>query len=110
MSRNSTLGVVGGILIALAAIMTGDGLNISTDALSSTINLVLFLAGIGVVLFLLMHKRVAASYCAIAATTIAIIAVVDMFRSDAFSVTLKLVFLVVGVILAIMACVGRSRN
>jgi hypothetical protein len=103
------MGILGGVLIAVAAILTGSGFNFSTDTLKNTTLLILFLAGIAVVIFLLMGNRTYAGYSAIAATTIALIAVVDMIRGPGLDLTVRLVVLVVGVILALIGSVGSKK-
>ena len=108
-SRNDTLGVVGGILIAIAALMTGTGFALSTSGLSTPYTLVLFAAGVGLAVFLLMGKLNWAVYAVIAAATIALIEVLALIM-DGASVTLRLVVLVVGVILGLLATTWNHRR
>lgn len=109
MSRNTTLGVIGGGLIVLAVFLAGSGFDFNGSALDSTTNLVLFLAGLFVALLLIMGKRHLASYAAVAAATIAVIWVVDLLRGDGFEFTVKLVALIIGVILSLMATVSGKK-
>lgn len=108
MSRRN-MGIVGGVLIAIAALLTGTGFNFSTDALKDTMSLVLFLVGLGVAILLMVGSRVHASYCAVAATTIAVIYIIDMLRGSGLDLSVKLVLLVIGVILALMATLSNKR-
>ncbi len=108
-SRNRQLGIIGGVLIALAALMTGTGFSLSTSGLGSAGTLVLFAAGIGVIVFLLSGKLNWAVYAAIAAATLALIEVLALVIDNA-QVTLRLVVLVVGVILALLATTWHHRR
>ncbi len=108
-SNNRQLGIVGGVLIALAALMTGTGFALSTDGLSHPYSLVLFAAGLGLVVFLLSGKLNWAVYAVIAAATIALIEVLSLVM-DSVSVSLKLVVLVVGVILGLLATTWHHRR
>jgi hypothetical protein len=108
MSRRN-MGIIGGVLIAVAALLTGTGFNFASASLKDTTSLVLFLVGLGVAIFLMMGNRVWASYCAIAATTITVIYVIDMFRGNGLDFSVKLVLLVIGVILALIATLGRKK-
>jgi len=108
-SNNRQLGIIGGVLIALAALMTGTGFAISTSGLSTAYTLVLFAAGIGVIVFLLSGKLNWAVYSAIAAATIALIEVLALVI-DSAQITLRLVVLVVGVILALLATTWHHRR
>ncbi len=106
---NKNLGILGGALIAAAALLTGSGLDFGTDALHSTTPLVLFVVGLGVVILLIVGSRLYASYCAIAATTIAAIYVIDLLRGSGFTFTVKLVVLIVGVVLALISTLGSKK-
>jgi hypothetical protein len=107
--RNRQLGIIGGVLIALAALMTGTGFTISTSGLGTAYTLVLFAAGIGVIVFLLTGRLNWAVYSAIAAATIALIEVLALVVDNA-TITLRLVVLVVGVILALLATTWHHRR
>jgi hypothetical protein len=109
MSRNNLLGIIGGGLIVLAAFLTGDGFEFNSDALDSTMLLILAIAGAGVVVFLLINQPLLASYCAVAAMTIAVIDVVELVRADLLEFTVQLGALVLGVILALVATVARKK-
>ncbi len=108
-SKNRQLGIIGGILVALAALMTGSGFNLSTSGLSTAATLVLFTAGIGIIVFLLSGKLNWAVYATIAAATFALIGVLELVM-DSADVTLRLVILVVGVILALLATTWHHRR
>ena len=109
MKRNSQLGILGGIMIALAALMTGNGFAFASANLKSAELLVLFAAGVGVIVFILMHNFAWASYSAIAAATIALIWIVSLFGSNGGDLSVRLVILVIGAILALIATVSRRR-
>ncbi len=109
MSRNNTMGVVGGLLIILASFLVGSGFDFNSSTLDDTTTLVLFIAGLGVVVFLLMSRHNLATYAAVAAATIALIWIIEMFRADAVDLTVKLVVLIVGVVLALLATVGKRH-
>ncbi len=108
-SSNRLLGIIGGVLIALAALMTGSGFALSTDNLSHAYGLVLFAAGIGLVVFLLVGKLNWAVYAVIAAATIALIELLGLIM-DSASFTLRLGILVVGVILGLLATTWHHRR
>lgn len=105
MSRNNTLGVIGGVLIALSVFFSGNTANFDLDRISGGTTIVLFVAGVLVAVFLVMRNRGWAGYAAIAATTIAIIAIVD----GAAALTLGFVLLIVGVIMALIATVFGKK-
>jgi hypothetical protein len=108
MSRKN-FGVVGGLLIAFAVLLTGTGLNFATDSLKGTTSLVLFVVGLAVALLLIFGNRVYASYCAIAASTITTIYLIDLLRGPGFTLSIKLVVLVVGVVLALYSTLGSKK-
>lgn len=108
-SKNRQLGIIGGVLIALAALMTGKGFAISTSGLGTAGTLVLFAAGIGVIVFLLTGHLNWAVYSTVAAATLALIEVLALIM-DSAQVTLRLVVLVVGVILALLATTWHHRR
>jgi hypothetical protein len=108
MSRKN-FGVLGGLLIAFAVLLTGTGLNFGTESLKGTTSLVLFVVGLGVALLLRIGNRLYASYCAIAASTITVIMVVDMLRGSGFELSVKLVVLLVGVVLALYSTLGSKK-
>lgn len=110
MSRSNAMGVIGGGLIILAVFLTGTGFDFNSEALDSTPLLILFLAGLGVALFLLMGKRTIAAYCAIAALTLSLVMIVELVRADAFDLTVQIVVLIIGVILALMGSLVHSRE
>jgi len=109
MNRTTLLGVIGGGLIVLASFLTGTGWSFTGDALSGTTALILFVSGIGVALFAVMGRRVLASYFAVAATTIALIWVVDALRADTVSISIKLIVAAVGALLSLAATLGRRE-
>ncbi len=107
--KNRQFGILGGVLIALATLMTGTGFALSTDGLGHPYSLVLFAAGVGLVVFLLMSKLNWAVYAVIAAATIALIELLALIM-DSASFTLRLVVLVVGVILGLLATTWHHRR
>ena len=108
-SNNRLLGVIGGVLIALSALMTGTGLSLSTDPLGHPFGLVLFAAGIGLVLFLLAGKLNWAVYAVIAAATFALIELLSLVMDDA-PFALQFVVLVAGVILGLLATTWHHKR
>ena len=109
MSRNSTLGLIGGILIAVTVFLSGNTITFSGDALKATESIVLFVAGIAVIAFSLGGNREGASYAATVAGTLALIQVIELLRSSSISIDVRLVVLVVGVVLAFVSSVGKRR-
>ena len=105
MSRNSVLGVIGGALIALSVFSSGDTATFSTAALSGGFAIVLFVAGLLVILFLLMKNRAWAAYATVAALTLLIVGLIDGLASQ----TLGFILLVVGVILAAFATLFAKK-
>lgn len=105
MGRNSALGVIGGALIALSVFFTGDTATFSTAALSGGVNIVLFVAGLLVILFILMKSWTWAAYATVAALTLLIVGLINGLASS----TLGFILLVVGVILAAFATLFSKR-
>jgi hypothetical protein len=109
MSKTTLTGLVGGILIAVTVFLNGNTITFSWDEIKDTPSLVLFVAGVAVIAFALLRNRVMTGYAAMVGFTIALIWVVDDLRGDGLDITAKLVVLVVGVILALMASsVGKK--
>jgi hypothetical protein len=105
MSRNSILGIIGGALIALSVFFSGDTATFSTGALSGGFNIVLFAAGVLVIIFLLLKNRLWASYAAVAAAALLIVGLIDGLAAA----TLGFILLVIGVVLAVFATmVGKK--
>ncbi len=109
MKKNNQLGVIGGVMIALAALLTGTGFDFSSSNLKDPMLLVLFASGVGVVVFILMGNWRWASHSTIAAATIALIWILSLFMNGGSDLSVRLVILVIGVILAWMVTVGRRR-
>jgi hypothetical protein len=109
MKNNSAIGVVGGLLIAVAVFLTGDTIKFSGDAIKSTEPLILFIAALAIIAFSVMKNRTLTSYAAIVAATIVLILFVELIRNDAFEVTVRLVLFLVGVLLALFASIGTRR-
>jgi hypothetical protein len=105
MGRNSILGIIGGALIALSVFFTGDTASFNSGALSGGFNIVLFIAGLLVIVFLVLKNRVWASYATIAATTLLLVSLID----GGLSITLGAILLVVGVVLAIIATLVAKK-
>ena len=105
MSRNTILGVIGGALIALSVFFSGDTATFDTGALSGGFNIVLFAAGVLVIVFMLMTNRQWAAYATIAATTLLIVGVIDGLAAA----TIGFIILVIGVILAIVATLVANK-
>jgi len=108
-SNTRQLGIVGGVLIAITALLTGNGLNFSTDGLGHPVPLVLFVAGLGVIFFLLTGKMTWAIYSTIAAATIALTLILGVIM-DGADISLQLILLVIGVILALLATTWHHRG
>jgi hypothetical protein len=106
LTRRTYLGLIGGALIMLGVFLTGSGVNFDTKALNVTSGLLLFIAGLGVMVFARLGRRTLAAYFAIAATTLGLLMVVDLLRAGALDLTVKLVVIVVGIALALMASLG----
>jgi len=108
MNRNTSLGVIGGAMIVVAAFLTGTGFDFNSNALENTVLLVLFLAGLFVALLCVLGKPALAAYPAGAAATIALIWVIDLVKNDT-DFTVQLVVLIIGVLLALMATISNRR-
>ncbi len=109
MSKLAAFGVIGGGLIAVAAFLTGTGLKFDGEALGNTLPLVLFVAGIAVILFTLVGMSTLAAYSAGAATGLFLVEVVDLVRAEEFEFTVKIVVLLAGVVLALLSTIPTSR-
>lgn len=107
--QSRQLGIIGGILIAIAALLVGTGFDFSTDGLGNPLTLVLFAAGLGVIFFLLAGKMPWAIYSTIAAATIALIWILTVIM-DGADISLQLIMLVIGVILALLATTWNHRG
>lgn len=106
MTRKTYWGLIGGGLIMLAVFLTGAGVDFDTKALNTTESLLLFIAGLGVLVFARMGRRTLVAYSAIAGTTLGLLFVIDLLRAGMLDLTVKLVVLVVGLVLALMASLG----
>ena len=106
LTRRTYLGLIGGALIMVAVFLTGTGVNFDTKALNVTSSLLLFIAGLGVFVFARLGRRTLAAYCAVAATTLGLLLVIELLRAGALDLTVKLVMLVAGIALALMASLG----
>ena len=104
------LGVIGGILIALAVFLTGTTITFSGAAIKETVPLILFIAALAVIAFSLMSNRTATGYAAMVAATIALIQLVEMVRGGSIDFSVRLVVLLVGVVLALIASVTSRRG
>ena len=109
MRNNSLLGVIGGVLIAVTVFLTGNTITFTSSAWKDTTAFVLLLAGIAVIIFSLAGNRVGTGYAAMVAGTIALIQVVTLIRASDLDFSVRLILLIVGVIFAFVASVGRSR-
>lgn len=107
MKSNKALGVIGGILIAISVFLTGNTITFSGSALEATVPLILFIAALAIIAFSLMANRTAASYASVVAATIALIQVVEMVRGGSVELSVRLILLVVGVVLALISSVSR---
>ncbi len=110
MKSNLFLGVIGGILIAISVFLTGTTISFSGSALEETVPLILFIAALAVIAFSIMKKRTATGYAAMVAATIALIQLVDMLRDGSLDFSVRLVLLVLGVVLALIASVGNRKG
>lgn len=110
MSKLAAFGVIGGGLIAASAFLTGTGLKFDGNALSDTLPLVLFISGIAVVLFTLAGMSALAAYSAGAATGLFLVGVIDLVRAEEFEFTVKIIVLLVGVVLALLATIPTRKE
>jgi len=110
MKSNTALGVIGGILIALSVFLTGNTITFSGAAVKATVPLILFIAALAIIAFSVMKNRVATSYAAIVAATIALIQLVDMLRDGSLDFSVGLILLVVGVALALFSSLGNRKR
>ncbi len=110
MSRLAAFGVIGGGLIVVAAFLTGTGVEFAGDALGNTKPLVLFCAGLAVILFSLVGLTDLAAYSAGAATGLFLVDVVDLVRAEDFEFTVKIIVLLVGVVLALMSTIPIKKG
>lgn len=106
---NKFLGIIGGACIAVSVFLTGNTITFSGSAIKATVPLILFIAALAVIAFSVVGNRLATGYAAMVAATIALIAVVDLLRSDSIELSVRLILLLVGVILALLASFGRRR-
>ncbi|WP_291378499.1 hypothetical protein [Demequina sp.] len=110
MKSNTVLGVIGGILIAIAVFLTGDTIKFSGEAIKDTMSFILFIAALAIIAFSVMNSRTLTSYAAIVAATIVLIWFVELVRNDALDFSVRLILLLVGVVLALFASLGSRRN
>lgn len=110
MSTQSILGIFGGFFIALAVFISDAGIGFDGDELSSSVALVQLIAGIGIVLCLVFKQRTWALYFTIAAATILLIAIIDLFRDSGAASILAFVVLLAGVVLALVATLSRRSG
>lgn len=110
MSKLAAFGIIGGGLIAVAAFLTGTGLKFDGEALGSTLPLVLFLSGIAVILFTLVGASALAAYAAGAATGLFLVDVIELVRAEEFEFTVKIIVLLAGVVLALLATIPTRRT
>ena len=93
MSRNSTLGLIGGVLIAVTVFLSGNTITFSGDALKATESIVLFAAGIAVIAFSLGGNREGTGYAATVAGTFALVQVINVIRYSSYAIDVRLVVL-----------------
>ncbi len=110
MQSNRILGVIGGILIAVTVFLTGTTITFSGAAIKETVPLILFIAALAVIVFSLMGNPTATGYAAMVAATIALIQLVELLRSDSIEMSVRLILLLVGVALALIASFSRRRR
>lgn len=111
MSRNAILAIVGGALIVLSLLFgAGNELSFNFDSLKNGTALVTLLAGIGVIVFTLVKNAKWAAYSAIAATTILVAWLFTAIFAGALDISVGLVLLVVGVVLAVWATVFQKAS
>jgi uncharacterized membrane protein len=107
MRSNSLLGVIGGVLIAVTVFLTGNTITFTSSAWKDTTAFVLLIAGIAVIIFSLAGNRIGTGYAAMVAGTIALIEVVTLIRANDLNLSVRLILLLIGVILAFVASFGR---
>lgn len=106
LTRRTYFGITGGILIMLSVFLTVEGSDFDTKALNVTENLLLFTAGIGVLVFARIGRRTLCAYSAVASTALGLLLVIDLLRAGTLDLTMKLVALIGGISLALMASIG----
>ena len=106
LTRRTYFGITGGILIMLSVFLTAEGTEFNTEALNDTAHLLLFVAGIGVLVFARIGRRTLCAYSAIAATTLGTLMVIDLLRAGTLDLTVMLVALIGGLTLALMSSIG----
>ncbi|MCJ7826853.1 MAG: hypothetical protein MUP36_01230 [Demequinaceae bacterium] len=109
MSKLAAFGVIGGGLIVVAAFLTGTGFKFDSGALDNTLPLVLFIAGIAVILFTLAGMSTLAAYSAGAVTGLFLVEVIELVRAEEFEFTVKIVVLLAGVVLALLSTIPPSK-
>lgn len=107
MKDSKTLGVIGGVAIAISVFLTGNSITFSGEALKGTVPLILFIAALAIIAFSLMANRTAASYASMVAATIALIQLVELVRGGSIDFSVRLILLLVGVVLALISSVGK---
>ena len=109
MSRK-TVGIIGGVVLVVAAFMTATGFGFAVSAVKMTTSAVGLVAGVGVVLFLLMGSRLWASYAAVVAATAIGIYAINVARATNFNTAWdKIVVMAVGAALALAGTLGAKK-
>lgn len=109
MGKLGAFGIIGGGLIIVAAFLTGTGLTFDGNALGNTLPLVLFLSGLAVVIFTLVGASALAAYAAGAASGLFAVDVIELVRAEEFEFTTKIIVLLAGVVLALLATIPSRR-
>ncbi len=103
MGRNTLIGIIGGALVILATFFPSWGWGISWPG-SGSFSLVLFFAGVAVIVTTLLKKQQLARYATVAAGTLAIVTVFTaLYAFPSFNVRLQMFFALIGVAGAVYA-------
>lgn len=109
MSRKN-VGIVGGVVLVVAAFMTATGFGFAASAVKMTTSGVALVAGLGVVVFLLMGNRLWASYGAVVATTAIGVYAINVARATNLDNAWdKIVVMAIGAVLALAGTLGQKK-
>jgi hypothetical protein len=110
MIQRIVLGVLGGALIVLSVFTVDNSVAFNSGALDSGAAWVVLSAGALVALFAIVGVRTLMGVGAGAAAAVAATQIVDAVRAGDFTVTARLIVLVVGVVAALAATTGRRSK
>ncbi len=110
MIQRIVLGILGGALIALSVFTVDNSVAFNSGALDSGAAWVVLSAGALVALFAIVGVRTLMGFGAGAAAAVAATEIIDAARAGDFTVTARLILLVVGVLAALAATTGRRSK